>query len=162
MVRLNKSKSWVWSSIIFIGIHMAIFFGLPNDGDMTVPHSSYSSHIFWPWHPWHPWHIWGWVTAMAVVRSVMVQSVCIQGWHCRSTMMALWLYMIFDPSRPGKDSCCKNVVKIADNSPVNFHVALEWILMFSASGIRRFSLQMAFDELLGSRCVTGWLNWWWD
>lgn len=50
------------------------------------------------------------------------------------------------------------VVKIADNSPVvpcGFGVDFD-VLGFGNS--RLLCPQMAFDELLGSRCVTGWLN----
>ena len=124
----------------------AQFFWTPFfDGDMTVPHSSYSSHFLTVAHSTYGdgSHLWEtrWCTN------------CIQGWHCRSTTMAQWLYMIFDPSRPSWEGSAE---LFAENSPVvpcGFGVDFD-VLRFGNS--RLLCPQMAFDELLGSRCEKGW------
>lgn len=60
MVRLNN-KSWVWSSPIFIGIHMPSFFGLPFLMVTWLYPIHHIHPIFWPWHTGYTW---GWVTPM--------------------------------------------------------------------------------------------------
>lgn len=154
MVRLNKNKSWVWSSPIFIGIHMPSFFGLPFLMVTWLYPIHHIHPIFWPWHTGYTW---GWVTPMGPggeIRWFTASKVGIAGpqrWHCGCTWFST-------PAGLGR-ICCKNRWKIT-SCPM-------WLWSrFWCSPLREFAASLSADGIwwvagipLRKRLAG---HWWWD